>query len=350
MKGINFSGDRTIRFLDVADPKPGPTDAVLEIKGSGMCGSDLKFYRETKAAGRPQLGFRLSDNPVIAGHEPCGVVMEVGSQVDPRFAKPGDRVMVHHYMGCGICPHCRTGWTQLCKEQDIVVYGVTAHGGHAPYMLVPAITLVPLPESLSFEAGAAISCGTGTAYNALRRMNVSGRDAVAVFGQGPVGLAGTQLGTAMGARVIAVDINADRLARATEFGAIATINPTETDPIAAILDLTGGKGVDCALEAAGSEQSRLACAMTTKTWGTMCVVGEGGNLVLDVSVAILRRQLTILGSWTFSSLIQAECTKFIVDHKIPVDKVFTHRWHFDQAVEAYQLFDKQTAGKGVFLN
>ena len=90
--------------------------------------------------------------------------------------------------------------------------------------------------------------------------------------------------------------------------------------------------------------------MVTKTWGVMCVVGEGGNLVLDVSIAILRRQLTIIGSWTFSSLIQAECTKFIVDHKVPVDKVFTHRWRFDQAVEAYQLFDKQIAGKGVFIN
>ena len=218
MRGINFSGDRTIRFLETPDPTPGPTDAVVEIKGSGMCGSDLKVYRETNAAGRPQLGFRLSDNPVIAGHEPCGVVAAVGSQVDNRLAKVGDRVMVHHYMGCGVCPHCRTGWTQLCKEQDIVVYGVTAHGGHAPYILVPAITLVQLPESLSFESGAAISCGTGTAFSALRRMNVSGRDTIAIFGQGPVGLAGTQLATAMGAKVIAVDINADRLTRAAEFG------------------------------------------------------------------------------------------------------------------------------------
>jgi threonine dehydrogenase-like Zn-dependent dehydrogenase len=350
VRGINFSGDRTINFLDTPDPTPGPNDVVLEIKGSGMCGSDLKFYRETKAGGRPHLGFKLADKPVIAGHEPCGIVAAVGSEVDQRWAKVGDRVMVHHYMGCGLCPHCRTGWTQLCKEQDIVVYGVTAHGGHAPYMLVPAITLVRLPESLSFEAGAAISCGTGTAYGALRRMNVSGRDVVAIFGQGPVGLSATQLATAMGARVIAIDINAERLARATEFGATDTIDPTAVDPVAALLELTGGKGVDCSLEAAGSEKSRVACAMATKTWGTMCVVGEGGDLVLDVSVAILRRQLTILGSWTFSSIIQAECTKFIVDHEIPIDKAFTHRWHFDQAVEAYQLFDKQTSGKGVFLN
>src|SRR5690606_31059405 len=130
--------------------------------------------------------------PVIAGHEPSGIVVAIGPEVHPNEAHIGQRVMVHHYWGCTVCDHCRSGWSQLCSEQVPAVFGISHHGGHAPYLKVPARTLVPLPEPLSFEAGAAISCGTGTAFGALKRADVSGTDTVAVFGQGPVGLAATQ--------------------------------------------------------------------------------------------------------------------------------------------------------------
>ena len=149
--------------------------------------------------------------------------------------------MNHHYKGCGRCKHCRGGWSQLCRG-GITVYGVTGHGGHAPYMKAPAFTLVPLPDALSFEEGAAVSCGTGTAYGALRRLDVSGRDTLAVFGQGPVGLSATLLGRAMGARIIAVDVSPERLALARELGAEHVIDPRQTDPVRAIHDLTDGDG------------------------------------------------------------------------------------------------------------
>ncbi len=123
--------------------------------------------------------------------------------------------MIHHYQGCTTCNHCRSGWGQLCQEVPVKVYGNNAHGGHAHYLKVPANTVLPLPDELSFIAGAAISCGTGTAYGALRRANISGNDTIAVFGQGPVGLSATQLAAAMGARVIALDVSPDRLAPRT---------------------------------------------------------------------------------------------------------------------------------------
>ena len=155
---------------------------------------------------------------------------ETGANIQDRAARIGRRVMVHHYSGCSACAHCLTGWSQMCIEGS-VVYGVTGDGAHAPYMKVPAHTLVPLPDQLSFAAGAAISCGTGTAYQALRRMNVSGRDTIAVIGQGPVGLSATQLAAHMGARVIALDVSPQRLARAKEFGADALINPALDDAV-----------------------------------------------------------------------------------------------------------------------
>src|SRR5258708_16445704 len=149
--------------------------------------------------------------------------------------------MCRHYSGCGTCEHCRVGWSQLCGA-GIVVYGATGHGAHAPYMKVPASTLVPLHDDLSFETGAAISCGTGTAFGALRRLNLSGRDTIAIFGQGPVGLSATQLANAMGARVIALDIGAERLARAQAFGAPPTGDPGSNAPSGAVKDLHGGPG------------------------------------------------------------------------------------------------------------
>src|SRR5438045_5023169 len=194
------------------------------MKASGMCGSDLKFYRSPPGAAQAALGLGGSAEPFIAGHEPCGVVVTRGPGVSEREAPIGQRVMDHHYSGCGVCKHCRVGWSQLCRE-GITVYGVTANGGHAEYLKVPARTLVPLPDELSFVTGAAISCGTGTAYGALRRIRISGNDTIAIFGQGPVGLSATQLAAALRARGIALDISEERPERAKEFVAPGILYP-----------------------------------------------------------------------------------------------------------------------------
>jgi threonine dehydrogenase-like Zn-dependent dehydrogenase len=349
MRGVTFPGERSVEIMNFADPTPGPGEVVLEMKASGMCGSDLHQYRRPKNLPRTGSGIPPSAEPVIAGHEPCGVVVAVGPGVAAAEAKIGDRMMVHHYQGCTQCSHCRSGWQQLCQEVPVKVYGNNAHGGHARYLKVPANTMVPLPETLSFTAGAAIACGSGTAYGALRRLNVSGRDTIAIFGQGPVGLAGTQFAKAMGARVIALDTNAQRLERARVFGADELVDPGSNDPVAAIKELTGGKYADLTLDTSSNREARLSAIRSTKVWGTMCFVGEGGEVTIDVSPHLLRRQMTLIASWTFSTMIQAECAAFCIERKIDVDRLFTHRWSLDQADEAYRLFDKQADGKGVFL-
>lgn len=348
MRGVVFLGNRQVGLQEFPDPTPGPGEVVLAIKASGMCGSDLKFYRPAPGEAQRALGLGDVSEPLIGGHEPCGVVAAVGPGVPEAEARVGMRVMDHHYCGCGVCPHCRVGWSQLCRA-GFVVYGVTAHGAHADYMTVPARTLVPLPDELSFATGAAISCGTGTAYNALRRMNLSGRDTLAVFGQGPVGLSAVQLATAMGARVIAIDMTKERLAFAKELGADVALDPSADDPIEALKQLTHGEGVDLALDCSGAEAARTAAIRATRTWGTVCFVGEGGSVTIDVSRDMIRKQLTVIGSWTFSSVIQGGCARFVADRKIDVDRLFTQRWTLDQADEAYRLFDTQTTGKGVFL-
>src|SRR5258708_24933646 len=119
--------------------------------------------------------------------------------------------MVPHYLGCDVCDQCRIGYPQQCR-QGHVGYGYQANGGNADYILVGAQTLVRLPDELSFAEGAALACGTGTAYMGMKRLEISGRDTLAVFGQGPVGLSATMLAKAMGARAVAVDVVAERLA------------------------------------------------------------------------------------------------------------------------------------------
>ena len=216
-------------------------------------------------------------------------------------------------------------------------------------MKVPVSTLVTLPAPLSFVTGAAISCGTGTAWGALKRINLQGGETIAIFGQGPVGLSATQFAVVMGARVIAIDVEPERRKLSQAFGAHEVIDPKAGDVVTAIRDLTHGEGAHKTLDASSAPDARAAAVRAVRSWGTACFVGERGQVTLDVSPDLLRRQVTLVGSWTFSKQGQAECAEFVADRRIDVEKLFTHRWRLDQAEEAYKLFDTQTTGKAVIL-
>jgi threonine dehydrogenase-like Zn-dependent dehydrogenase len=180
-------------------------------------------------------------------------------------------------------------------------------------------------------------------------MSLSGEHTLAVFGQGPVGLSATLLASAMGARVIALDVSEGRRALAQGFGAEAVLDPSAADPVEALRELTGGEGVDLALDCSASPEARAAAVRSVRTWGTACFVGEGGEVRLEVSPDLLRRQVTLIGSWTFSSVGQMECARFVAARGLPLNKLITERWKLEQAAEAYRAFDRQASGKGVFL-
>ena len=348
MKGIVFLGNKKLELQDFKDPQPGPDEVIIEIKASGMCGSDLKFYRAN--SGPSSLGLGGSDKKVIAGHEPCGVVVEIGKNISKNLIYKDMRVMQHHYRGCGNCSHCSTGWQQLCIEGVAEVYGVTGNGAHAKYMKCPASTLVELRDDISFKSGAAISCGTGTAWGALERLLLRAEQTIAIFGMGPVGLSAVMLASKMGAKIIAVDINSQRLSRAKQFGADLLINPNkDKDVVNSIKDYTKGLGAHCSIDASSSPIARSQSIKSLRTWGKACFVGEGGEVNIDVSNDLLRRQITLIGSWTFSKHGQAECANFVAEKKLDVEGLFTHQWSLNEAEEAYKLFDLQSDGKGVII-
>jgi threonine dehydrogenase-like Zn-dependent dehydrogenase len=341
VQGLVFEGGRRVASREFPDPTAAPHEVVLRIKASGMCGSDLHYYRADPGADPLAVAH-------IGGHEPAGVIEALGSGVSRTDFAVGDRVMVHHYAGCGRCTSCRSGWTQMCRTRAPVVYGKNANGAHAPFMTVAAASVMPLDDSLSFAAGATIGCGTGTAWGALERLGEVGGSRLVVFGQGPVGLSATMLATARGARVIAVDPSTERRQQALKLGAAEAVDSGRRDLVRAILDATGGHGAHAVVETSGTTAAADAALEVLAPWGRLCVVGLGGTVSIDVRT-LLPRQYTVMTSWSMSYVQQIACADFIAREGLPVDELITDRWSIDDAGRAYAEFDRQTGGKGVFL-
>ena len=337
MRGAYFLGDEKIVVMDIPKPDPGSGEVLLEMQASGICGSDFRRYRQPSSEVNP-------DTLKVGGHEPCGVVAEVGSGV--TNVKAGDRVMMHHYSGCRQCAMCEIGYTQMCLEGR-ETYGFTMDGGHQDFLLVPDYTCVPMPEALSFEAGAAIACGTGTAHHAVKRLAPKSGETVAVFGQGPVGLSATMFAASMGAKVVAVDMIDSRLALAKDLGAVETVDASTKDVVGVVKEIAGGDGSDVALDATGIPDVRLQAVDSVRVWGRGCFVGEGNTTTFDISDQIIHRQLTIYGSWTFSLGGLAETANYVVDNDMPMGKLITHTYPLDEIDEAYRTFASGASGKVV---
>ena len=339
MRGIFFPGDGEIQIRDIDRVDPGKGEVVLAMKASGICGSDLAPLRMKAAMkGNP------SDLKVV-GHEPCGIVSEIGPGVDGL--ELGDRVMMHHYTGCNRCNMCEMGYTQMCLVHH-EIYGSTMDGGHQDFLVVPASTCIHMPEGLDFASGAACACGTGTAFHALKRLSLNASETLVVFGQGPVGLSVTMFAAQMGIRVIAIDVVPERLDLSRALGADAVIDSSTQNAEQTIRELTKGLGSDGVLDATGIPQVRLQAVDSVKSWGKVCFVGEGNETTFDISRQIIHKQLTIYGSWTFSRAGLEEVSRFVVDQKSPMEKLITHTFDIGEAKKAYDLFIGGTTGKVVF--
>src|SRR5947209_10131550 len=212
MTGIILPGSRQLEMREVPIPEPGHGQVLVRMKASSLCGSDLRaIYRPAEQGTGPE-----AYQGVIAGHEPCGIVERVGPGV--VRLEPGDRVVVYHIAGCGICHDCAGGWMISCNRPERAAYGWQRDGGHAPFLLAEERTLVPLPDELTYLDGAMVACGMGTSYAACLRVNVSGRDRVLITGMGPVGIGTAMLARAMGAEVVGVEASAERRTLAERLG------------------------------------------------------------------------------------------------------------------------------------
>jgi len=264
--------------------------------------------------------------------------------------KVGDRVTIYHYMGCGHCSECLSGYIQWCPERRGLGQPDTV-GPNADYIVVDERNCLLLPESLSFDDGAMIACIAGTCFSAARKLQPNGEDTVVVFGQGPVGLMGVLMLKAMGARVIGVDPVGERLALAEELGADEVLNPDAVDLVAAVGDLTGRAGADAALETSGSAAAHRAVIDVLRPGGRGVFVGIGSRERSVNLTSIVGKQLVLMGSFVMPIHYYADLVDFIVAHDLPsgFGRMITHRFPLTEAAEAFRVADGGRAGKIMFV-
>lgn len=335
MLAAYLPGNRDVHLTEVSTPEPGHGQVLLAMKASTICGSDIRaIYREHLGSGPEAY------QGVVGGHEPSGQVAAVGPDVEGFGV--GDRVVVYHISGCGLCDDCRTGYQISCTSPRRQAYGWQRDGGHADYLLAEERDLLRLPDALSFLDGACVACGFGTAYEALCRLDVSGRDRVLVVGLGPVGLAAGLLAKAMGAStVVGTDPSPERRALGLHLGAVDHACAGTEEQLAGLL----GDGADASVDCSGAGAGQLAAIRHTRRWGRVALVGEGGRLSLDVSETLIHRQLTVHGSWVSSTVRMAELLDRLARWDLHPSVVVTDTFPLPETGKAYALADSGVAGK-----
>jgi 2-desacetyl-2-hydroxyethyl bacteriochlorophyllide A dehydrogenase len=261
MKAIRLiEPGRPVEMQEVPTPGIGPRDVLVRVKAAGICHSDV-HYRAGVSPVRPL--------PLTLGHEVAGVVERAGAEV--VNVKVGDRVCVHYMVTCGDCAYCSLGSEQFCTSGSMI--GKYRDGGYAEYIGVPARNAFRLPDEVSFEQGAIMMCSSATSFHALRKGRLRPGESVAVFGVGGLGMSAVQLARAAGALdVVAVDIDAGKLALAERWGALP-VDAAQTEPVAEIKRLTGGRGVDVALELIGLPLTMQQAFKSLAVFGRAVIVG-----------------------------------------------------------------------------
>ena len=340
MRAAFLPGNSNVEMREVPVPEPGHGEVLVQVKASTICGSDIRcIYREH--LGKGPEGYQ----GVIAGHEPAGLIVEAGRGC--RRFKTGDRVLVYHISGCGVCNDCRRGYMISCTStQYRRAYGWQRDGGMAEYLLAEEKDLILLPDSLTFLDGAQVACGFGTVYEALEKVGVSGNDAVLITGLGPVGLAAGALCRKLGAaRIIGIDISKERRDLALRLGLCDSVMTAGAENVDEVRELTGGLGVERAIDCSANAEARAIAIRATRKWGKIAMVGEGGCVTINPSPDIIHDQKTIYGSWVTSTWLMEELVERLVRWNLHPEDIVTHRFPLNKAGEAYGLMASGRCGK-----
>ncbi|HKZ31878.1 MAG TPA: galactitol-1-phosphate 5-dehydrogenase [Vicinamibacteria bacterium] len=287
MKALVLTAYRRLEIRDVPRPEPGPGDVRVRVHACGICGSDVHGYDGSSGRRIP---------PLIMGHEAAGVVDAVGAEV--RAFRPGDRVTFDSTIHCGVCGFCRSGQANLCDSRRVVGVAPGEYrqdGAFAEAVVVPERIVCRVPDKVPFEQAAMVE-PLSVAVHAVRRARVAAGDRALVVGCGMIGLLTLQVAKAAGcASVVAVDLDEGRLAQAARLGADVTFVAGDDVP-ARILELTGGRGVDVALEAVGAAAPIATAVRSLRKGGTLVLIGNVTPRVEVDLQAIVTRELSLLGT------------------------------------------------------
>jgi alcohol dehydrogenase len=338
MRATVLEGPRTVTVENVPDPVlPGPEGVIVTVERTAICGSDLHLYHDAPTGS----GIRL-------GHEAIGTVSEVGPHV--RTLRPGDRVLVSGVIGCGICTACLAGQPNVCLNDKNAAFGTVPDlpGGQAEAMAVPFADLFALaiPEGIADEEAVLLTDILPTGYLGALRADIRPGATVVVVGLGPVGIMALQCASLFGpARLLAVDVVPERLARAERLGA-EPIDARIAPGALQVLEATGGRGAESVIEAVGADATIVDAVSSAAPGGTISVVGVNLSMNLAFPMAlVLLKSLTlravfapIPGTWrALVPLLQS-------GRLSGLGETFTHRMGLEQAPEAYELFDSRADG------
>jgi L-iditol 2-dehydrogenase len=322
MKALLLKAYSKLELVDLPRPEIGAQDVLVRVAACGICGSDVHGFDGS-------TGRRIP--PLVMGHEAAGIVEAIGAAVT-RF-RPGDRVTFDSTVYCGDCNYCRAGRFNLCDRREVL--GVSCgdyrrHGAFAEFVAVPAHILYRLPESLSLEHAALIEA-VSVAVHGVKRAVPRADDDVAVVGTGMIGLLIVQVLRHYGCRrLIAVDVDDDRLALAKKFGATDVINAKNGDATQAILELTGGRGVAAAWEAVGATPTVQTAVNSVAKGGHVTLVGNVSPTVELPLQAVVTRELTLHGTCA-SSGEYPECIELMASGAVDVRPLLSAAISLDEA-------------------
>jgi L-iditol 2-dehydrogenase len=339
MKSVYLPGNKEVVVRDVDPPRPGHAEVRIAVKASCICRSDMSLYYGNAVLGGVVPG------RFICGHEPAGFVEELGQGV--TTLRVGDRVAVHLALGCGTCPACRRGIFHLCPTWKCI--GFTADGGNADYMVVPERNCLRIPDSLSFVAAAISTDAFGTLYSACKKLELSGASTLGIWGMGPMGSSGILAAKALGARVVALDPIAERREFALKLGADLALDPTAPGVMDAIKEFSHGDGLSAAIDCSGNPTAQNMALDAVRPFGKVAFVGESKETTIRPSEQLIRKQISLIGSWYFGIAEYAEIAELLVSKKIDLTQLATHTFGLDEAPEAFALFDQRKTEKAVFV-
>jgi threonine dehydrogenase-like Zn-dependent dehydrogenase len=337
MKAVVFKGKDRIAVEEVPRPRPGAGEAVIRITTTTICGTDVHIVRGEYPV-RPGL---------IIGHEPVGVIHELGSGLDGIY-QVGQRVIAGAITPCGQCFYCFNGSHSQCGGAlGGWRFGNTIDGAWAEYLLVPdaRANLAVIPDALSDEQVVLCPDIFSTGLSGAESGNIKVGDTVAVFAQGPIGLCAT-LGARLrgAAMIIGVDTNDHRLAVAGRFGANVTLNPSACDAVAEIKRLTEGRGADVTIEALGRQDTFESALRATRPGGTLSSLGVySGKLVApyEAIYAGLADQKIVTTLCPGGKERMRRLMTMVANGRVDLQPLITHRFSLDQIEEALDLFSHQ---------
>ena len=337
----------SLEVQQLETPKPRGSQVLIRVESSGVCHSDIHLWEGGYEGPGGQL-LKTTERgvkyPLTPGHEIAGIVDSLGEEAE-GFTKK-DKVLVYPWVGEGLCPACRIGQENLCDKPRSL--GVYTDGGYAEYVLVPSYKyLLKIDDEMETNASATLSCSALTAYGAVKNTSLKPDDNVVIVGAGGLGLMAMQLAKAVtGARIIAMDLDDEKLGAAKKNGADSVINSKKEDPVKAVMELTGKMGADAVIDFVNASKTVEADMQFLRRRAKLVLVGLfGGELKLSL-VSMPTRAYRLIGSYTGTLSDMVELVSLA--RRGVIKPLVSNRFKLDQATEALTMLKEgRIIGRGV---